>query len=70
MFYKKPSRVIITQGNNNHMPSITSNNRVHTNEQEDSTVEKNDFRMAPLLLSAYIWAIYTIHLKYGLIRPF
>ena len=59
------------QGNNNHIPSMTSNHGGRVKSQEaSSTVEKKAFQMAPLSLSALIGAIYTIRLKYGLIRPF
>ena len=70
MFDEKPSCALIIQGNNNRIPPMNSNHGGRVNGQESSPVDKKTFQMAPQLLSANTWKIYTIRLKYGLIIPF
>ena len=62
--------MIIVQRHNNNMSPMDSNHGDNENLLESSTVENNPFQMPPLSISTLIGAIYTIHLKYGIIIPF
>ena len=58
----------MNQSNNYHSYPMTSNHVFPYNGLDTSAVEKMGFQMAPLLLSTYIGAIYTISLKNGINR--
>ena len=67
---KKPIHALIIQGHKNNMPPMTSNHGGNVIYREATTVYKKGFQMPPLSLSARIRVVYTIPLKYGIIRQF
>ena len=62
--------MIIIHGNIHNIPPMTSNPGGYVNGQEESKIDIKAFNMAPLSIFSHIRSIYTICLKYVIIRLF